>query len=323
MPANHPTYAYDQDLVDLVESLEPSDLRDVARSRAAMAALYGSMTGLLDTAGVVVEDRVIPGRAPGEQVPIRVYRPAEPDGLVGGVLSIHGGGFVLGDLDSDVGLAVALVLGSGVAVVSVDYRLAPEHPFPAGLDDCFAALCWLDEHAAELGIDATRLAVFGVSAGGGLAAATALMARDAGGPALCFQFLGIPELDDRLDTPSMRAFHDTPMWHRGNAELSWGYYLGDSTDPVSPYAAPARATDLAGLPRTYISTMEFDPLRDEGLRYGMALLEAGVSVEIHQYAGTFHGSLMAPDAWSSARQLSELLDVMTHALAPHQEPAAT
>jgi acetyl esterase len=310
------SHAYDPDLMELAGSVPRSELVDPVVARVQMAALYGAALGALDTGDIQIEDRIIPGRGEGEQVPVRIYRPAQTEGLVGGVLSIHGGGFVLGDLDSDLGLAVALVSMAGVTVVSVDYRLAPEHPFPAGLDDCYAALVWMHAHVDELGIDAGRLAVFGNSAGGGLAAATALVARDQGGPALCFQYLGIPELDDRLDTPSMVAFDDTPLWHRRNAELSWGYYLGDHDGEVSPYAAPARATDLAGLPRTYISTMEFDPLRDEGLRYAMALLEAGVSVEVHQFAGTFHGSMMEPRAWSSRRQLAEMVDVMSHALNP-------
>ena len=151
---------------------------------------------------------------------------------------------------------------------------------------------WLHDQADALGVDPTRVAVNGGSAGGGLAAGLALLARDRGGPAICFQYLGIPELDDRLDTPSMQQFHDTPMWSRPQAEQSWEWYLGDAhgTDDVSPYAAPARATDLAGLPPAYMSTMEFDPLRDEGIIYALKLLAAGVSVELHSFPGTFHGS---------------------------------
>ena len=130
-----------------------------------------------------------------------------------------------------------------------------------------------------------RIAVNGGSAGGGLAAGLALLSRDRGAPALCFQYLGIPELDDRLETPSMRQFHDTPMWSRPAAEKSWEWYLGDAhgRDDVSPYAAPARATDLAGLPPAYVSTMEFDPLRDEGILYALNLMAAGVSVELHSF----------------------------------------
>lgn len=315
-------HAYDPDLVDLAAAHPAGDIADLARARAETAAMYATMKAELDTTGVDIEDRRVPGLATlgssgaADGVPVRIYRPSGAvEGLRPGVLSIHGGGFVTGNLDSDLGLGYLLAVAVGAVVVSVDYRLAPEHPFPAGLDDCYAALVWFDQHAAELGVDPTRLAVFGNSAGGGLAAATALLAHDQGGPALCFQFLGIPELDDRLDTPSLLAFDDTPMWNRRNAELSWAYYLGPDPGPVSPYAAPARASDLAGLPRTYLSTMEFDPLRDEGLRYASAMLEAGVPVELHQFAGTFHGSLLAPSAWSSGRQISEMIDVLVHALA--------
>ena len=158
--------------------------------------------------------------------------------------------------------------------------------------------------------------MFGNSAGGGLAAATALLARDQGGPALCFQFLGIPELDDRLDTPSMLAFDDTPMWHRRNAELSWAYYLGRPTRrPVSPYAAPARASDLAGLPRAYVSTMEFDPLRDEGLRYARPCSRPACPSSCTSSPAPSTARCWPPSAWSSGRQIGEMIDVLAHALA--------
>jgi acetyl esterase/lipase len=212
--------------------------------------------------------------------------------------------------------STALARELGVVVVSVDYRLAPEHPFPAGIEDCYAALVWLHDHADELGVDTARIAVNGGSAGGGLAAGLALLARDRGGPRLCFQYLGIPELDDRLDTPSMHRFHDTPMWARPAAEKSWEWYLGDAhgRDDVSPYAAPARATDVAGLPPTYISTMEYDPLRDEGILYALKLLEAGVSVELHSFPGTFHGSAIVTGAAVSRRATVESMTVWRRAL---------
>jgi acetyl esterase/lipase len=199
--------------------------------------------------------------------------------------------------------------------VSVEYRLAPEHPFPAGVEDCYAALRWLADNAGALGADPGRLAVAGTSAGGGLAAAVALMARDRGGPALRLQVLSIPELDDRLQTPSMTTFIDTPLWNRPNAVLSWSFYLGREADAapgddVSPYAAPARATDLRGLPPAYVATAELDPLRDEGIAYASALMHAGVPVELHQFPGTFHGSALVSTASVSCRQQAELLDAL-------------
>ena len=197
----------------------------------------------------------------------------------------------------------------------MEYRLAPEHPFPAGVEDCYAALTWLHANAAELGIDDDRIGVGGQSAGGGLTAGLALLARDRGGPSICFQFLGIPELDHRLETASMRAFVDTPLWHRGNAVKSWQMYLGPDHDgAVSPYASPSIATDLHGLPAAYITTMEFDPLRDEGILYAMQLMAAGVSVELHTFPGTFHGSSLVPGAAVSKRGHEELLVALARGL---------
>jgi acetyl esterase/lipase len=256
-------------------------------------------------------------------VPVRIFTPAGAGGRLPGLLYIHGGGFVLGSVDASHDDALCIAAEVGAVVLSVEYRLAPEHPFPAGLEDCYAALTWTAANAADLGIDPGRLAVGGESAGGGLSAATALLARDRGGPALCFQLLGIPELDDRLDTPSMRAFHDTPIWNRPNAELSWDYYLGEGvrgTAGVSPYAAPARAEDLTGLPPAYVTTCEFDPLRDEGLAYALRLVQAGVGTEVHHYPGTFHGSGLIPDAAVSRRMAADRLGVLRRALRIVEQP---
>jgi len=231
------------------------------------------------------------------------------------VFEIHGGGFLFGDIAMMDPWCQAVASELDAVVVSVEYRLAPEHPFPAGVEDCYAALSFCGAHAAELGVDAARLAIAGQSAGGGLAAATALLARDRGGPALCFQLLEIPELDDRLDTPSMRAFEDTPLWNRPNAVWSWRHYLGPGhAGETSLYAAPARAKDLAGLPPAYVSTMEFDPLRDEGILYALRLLQAGVPVELHSFPGTFHGSGLLAAAQVSQRGARESLDALRRAL---------
>jgi acetyl esterase/lipase len=289
---------------------------DAIAAREQMEAMMTSLSLDLDVSDLDVEDRQVPGPPGDPEVTVRVYAPkVRATAAVPAVLYLHGGGFFLGSIDTEHGGAARLAQELGVVVVSVEYRLAPEHPFPAGLEDCYAALVWLHEHADALGVDPARVAVNGGSAGGGLAAGLTLLARDRGGPAICFQYLGIPELDDRLDTPSMRQFHDTPMWSRPAAEKSWEWYLGDAygSEDVSPYAAPARATDLAGLPPAYISTMEFDPLRDEGIHYALELMAAGVSVELHSFPGTFHGSAMVTSAAVTMREAAERFVVLRRA----------
>jgi acetyl esterase len=307
------TYRFDPELAAILPAIPSVDFVDVAAARTALDELGAQGNAKVDTSGVVIEDRSVPASS-GHRIPVRVYSPEDRGERLPGVLHIHGGGFAVGSIETEHAGSILLARTVGTVVVSVDYRLAPEYRFPAGLDDCYDALTWMRDSADELGIDTDRLAVFGNSAGGGLAAAVALLARDRGGPALCFQYLGIPELDDRLETVSMQTFVDTPMWNRPNAVISWQFYLGDDRSDVSPYAAPARATDLSGLPPTYISTMEFDPLRDEGLIYGLRLLHAGVTVELHQYPGTFHGSALVFTAAVSKRQSAESMAVMRRAL---------
>ena len=303
--------AYDPDFEPLLPYLPTvsPELGDPARIDEFRERLAGLMQTPPDRDDVVKQDRRVPGPDGAPEVLVRVYRPkAEPTEALPGVLEIHGGGFVTGSIEMMDPWCQVVAARVGVVVVSVEYRLAPEHPFPAGVEDCYAALRWMSANAASLGVDPARIAVAGQSAGGGLAAATALLARDRGGPPLCMQLLEIPELDDRLDTPSMREFEDTPLWNRPNAVWSWRHYLGpDHTGDVSPYAAPARAEDLAGLPPAYVSTMEFDPLRDEGILYALRLLQAGVSVELHSFPGTFHGSGLHPAADASKRNHEEIL----------------
>ncbi len=265
---------------------------------------------------VLSEDRTVPGPQGAPEVEVRIYRPREETSEARPcVFEIHGGGFMVGDLELMDPWCERVCGDLGAVVVSTNYRLAPEDPFPAGIEDCYAALSWTANNAEDLGIDLYRLAIAGQSAGGGLAAGCVLMARDRGGPKLCFQLLEIPELDDRLETESMKAFTDTPLWNLPNARWSWKHYLGpDHSGEVSPYAAPSRATDLSGLPPAYISTMEFDPLRDEGILYAMALMHAGVSVELHSFAGTFHGSSLVPHADASRRNAQEVIDVLRRRL---------
>ena len=314
------SYNYDPELAGMLEFLPDGamDLNDPVGTRAAFMEMIEEMNAGIDQSGVVVENRDIPGPQGEPDVPVRIYTPKNQSGTVPGILHKHGGGFVVGNLDSELGGCINVCRELGVVVVSVDYRLAPEDPVPAGLEDCYAALQWFHDNADSLRVDNSRVAVMGMSAGGGLSAATSLLARERGGPAICYQYLGIPELDDRLDTVSMRAFVDTPMWNRPNAELSWDAYLGDQyqrgADDVPHLAAPARAADLKGLPPAYVSTMEFDPLRDEGIEYGLKLLQAGVPTELHSFPGTFHGSTLFAHAAVSQRELEEQIQVLRRAL---------
>ncbi len=309
----------DPELTAMVDLLPQMDLADPPAARRAFEEMIGSIT--FDIPGIetlAVEDRMVPGRDGDPDVSVRVYRPASASAAnrVPGILMIHGGGFVIGSVAAEHAGAALTAISTGAVVVSVDYRLAPEHPFPAGLHDCYAALTYLHAEADALGVDAGRVALSGVSAGGGLAAATALLARDHGGPPVCFQMLQIPELDDRLQTGSMQTFVDSPMWNRPLAVQSWRAYLGPlyGTADVPAYAAPARADDLTGLPPAYVSTAENDPLRDEGITYAQRLLQAGVSVELHQFPGTFHGSALVTTAAVSMRAQRESALVLRQAL---------
>ncbi len=311
------TYNYDPELAAVIDLLPEGliDLTNPAASRAAFVEMIDAMNAEINTEGVVCKESATAGDV---TVPIRIYTPAGLAEKAPALLHIHGGGFVIGNLDSEMGTCYALCRELGAVIVSVDYRLAPEFPYPAALDDCFGALSWMASEAEQLSIDTSRVGVFGISAGGGLAAATCLAAKERGGPAIAFAYLGIPELDDRLQTPSMQQFTDTPMWNRPNAELSWDAYLGSNWqrggDDVPHLAAPARAQDVAGLPPTYVSTMEFDPLRDEGVLYALKLMQAGVSTELHSFPGTFHGSTLFTHAQISQREAAEMMSVLRRGL---------
>jgi acetyl esterase/lipase len=204
-------------------------------------------------------------------------------------------------------------------VCSVDYRLAPEHPFPAGLVDCHAALDWVTSRSTELGIDPLRVAVAGISAGAGLAAALALFERDRGGPAICHQWLAQPLLDDRPNSDSRRRFVEDPLFDAASCRIAWEHYLRGSPPPgspdVSPYAAPARAERLEGLPPASIYVGELDSLRDDGIAYAIRLLEADVPLELHVYPGTFHGSQRIARAAVSQRMLADWDDGLRRAVA--------
>jgi acetyl esterase/lipase len=296
----------DPELEAFIPLFPRADLTDPVAERKRLAELAAAVP-TPDAAGMEIEDRMVPA---DPDVAVRIYRPNPAQGAI---VWLHGGGWVTGDLDTDRAWATRLAEGSGAVVISVGYRRAPEDRFPAALDDAYAVLTWTAEHATELGIDSQRIAVGGHSCGAGLAAAVALRARDQQGPPICFQLLNQPELDDRQETWSQQHFTDTPWMNRDTVATSWRHYLG--SQPATPYAAPARATDLSDLPPAYIATAEFDPLRDEDIAYALRLMQAGVSVELHQWPGTFHGSQAILSAEVSQRQLAELGAALRRALA--------
>ena len=307
------TYAIDPELLPWLAMLpEGVGFDDIPAMRARMSEMTDQFPTYEPENPVTVEEKLIPGPAGAPDVRVRVYTPTSAPTPRPGFVSIHGGGFAIGDLDQDASFSLEIADKIGAVVVSVDYRLAPETPYPGPLEDCYAALEWTAAKASELGVDPARIGIGGASAGGGLTAGLALLARDRSGPAVKFQYLGIPELDDRLETLSMTKFVDTPLWHRPNAILSWKMYLGGQ--PADQYAAPARAEDLAGLPPAYVSVCEFDPLRDEGLTYAHRLIQAGVATELHHFPGTFHGSGMVRAAAVSQRMHAESLDAIRRGL---------
>lgn len=233
-----------------------------------------------------VEDRTIPG--PGPDIPVRIYIPAGP-GPFPILCWFHGGGWVVGDLDSADGTARQLTVGANCVTVSVDYRLAPETKFPGASDDCYAATMWAAQHAAELNGDVSRLAVGGDSAGGNLAAAVALMARDRQSLSLAFQLLVYPVTDHNFTTTSYTKNADGYLLSKASMEWYWDHYLSDSADAANPYAAPLQATDLSGLPPALVITAEYDPLCDEGEAYGARLKAAGIPTVCTRYDGMIHG----------------------------------
>jgi acetyl esterase/lipase len=242
-------------------------------------------------------DHLMPGPEGAPEVPVRVYRPQGAEGPLPCIFDIHGGGMTTGSIETEDMPATLLAKFSGCVVTSVEYRLAPEHPDPAPVEDCYAALLGVVAKAGELGIDPDRIVLYGASAGGGLAAGTALLARDRGGPKPRLQMLLYPMLDDRLETPSSKEFVDIGIFDRRVNGEGWSDLLGEKVggEDVSIYAAPARAEDLAGLPPAYIDVGELDGLRDESILYALSLLQAGVATELHVYPGGVHGSEgMAP-----------------------------
>ncbi|MEU8252067.1 alpha/beta hydrolase [Nonomuraea sp. NPDC048916] len=334
----------DPELAELARSLVPTEIGDPVAARERLARARAARPEFVTPPGLVRGDLTVPADGLRPAVRCLTFRPqgrpgarpcvpppradarpnAQPDarpdpradaradtleGLRAAIVYLHGGGFVMGDADGDPVLPAGLAEATGALVLSVDYRLAPEHPYPAAVDDGWAVLRHVTEHAADLGVDPARVAVAGASAGACLAAALALKARDLGGPRIAAQLLDIPALDDRAITPSSRL-EDSPLWTRANLLDSWRHYLRDLPpgQAVSPYAAPARAVELSGLPPAYVSVCALDPLRDEGVAYAQRLTDAGVPTELRLYPGTFHGAVSTfPDTSVTRRARADLL----------------
>jgi acetyl esterase/lipase len=294
----------------------PHHLDDVEAARAGFEAMVDAIRPA-DDGRLAIERAVVPG-PDGNEVPVEVLRPRGAAGPLPGVLYVHGGGFAYGELATPSPWARAVCEGAGAVVVNVNYRLAPEHPFPAGVEDCDAALRWMADHAGRLGVDAARVAVTGASAGACLSAALALMARDRGGPAIAHQCLLVPVLDDRVDTASARRVTDRRIVNGPGVRRTWEGYLGAGRAggaDVSPYAAPARAADLSGLPPAYVLVCGLDPLRDEGLAYARRLAEAGVDVELRHVAGAWHFfEAYAPETEVARRTTAHWIAAMREAL---------
>lgn len=287
-----------------LELLPPDllDLNDIPGTRAKLKTLFGSLPAPV-IEGVSSVDRLVPGPADEPAVPVRIYQPTNRPALLPALLWIHGGGYVLGDIEGDDARARQLAKTLHCVVVSVEYRLAPEYPFPAPVEDCYAALKWLATNAQTLGVNPARIAIGGASAGGGLTAGLALLARDRAEVKVCFQLPIYPMIDDRNLTPSSQAITEPRVWNRQANLLAWQAYLGSvkpGSADVSCYAAATRAKDLQGLPPAYIPVGSLDLFLDEDIEYAQRLLQAGVPTELHVYAGGYHGSdIFVPTARSS------------------------
>lgn len=262
-------------------------------------AMYRELQSELPRVEVyAVEDMTVDG--PLGAIPVRVYRPS--DGPAPLHVFFHGGGWVIGDLETHDADCREICVGAACIVVAVDYRLAPEHPFPAGLEDCYAVACWASSNFADLGALSGPISIGGDSAGGNLAAAVALMSRDRNGPEIALQLLLYPVTSARMDTASFRDNGDGYMLSRAMMTWFWDHYCPELAERNNPLVSPLLATDLSGLPPALVMTAEFDPLRDEGEAYAERMAEAGVVVQVRRFDGLIHGFFSQVAVVEAARE---------------------
>ena len=289
------TKRIDPDLLPSIEMI-PVDgsfnFDDLPAAREMSTQMFSEMAAQMPPVeGVDSKDLSIPGPEGAPEITARLYSPMNISDSRPGMLWIHGGGYILGDLDVDDYNLRQMCVNTGCVILSTNYRLAPEDPFPAPVEDCYASLKWLVKNSKNLNIDKSRIAIGGGSAGGGLAAGLVIMTRDRGEIDVAFQLLVYPMIDDRNITPSSHTITDPRTWDREKNIFAWKAYLGDTVEggEVSPYAAAARSEDLSGLPPAYIAVGELDLFLDEDIEYAQRLLQAGVSTELHVYPGATHG----------------------------------
>jgi acetyl esterase len=297
----------------MIDQLEAAGFPPLWEIPLEQARAAGALFGTMDEPPTVasVEDRVIPG--PVGDLPVRIYTPASeaPRPVMA---YFHGGGFVFCSIDTHDGTCRRLANATGAVVVNVEYRLAPECPFPAATDDCYVATVWTHEHADELGADPSRLVVAGDSAGGNLATVVAQMARERGTPPIAFQVLVYPVIDAACDSPSYAQNAEGYFLEKRDMQWFWDQYLGADGNGADPLVSPCRATDLSGLPPAVVITAEYDPLRDEGEAYAAALEAAGVPVTMRRYDGMIHGFVSMPMLFPEADEAMERITGALHSV---------
>lgn len=311
--------------MDLIKNMDPqlkrvfenrpkgSEESDMQATRNRMHEVFRNMGDLVPKNDNVKEwDEWLPGLGEAPSLRVKVYRPeGEEEQILPALVFIHAGGFYIGMPEMSDALCRNLAEFAECMIFSVDYRLAPEDPYPAALDDCYAVLRWVHEESHTLQVDPKRIALCGVSAGGCLAAGVSLLARDQGTFSPAFQMLLYPVLDHRHITESSRAVEDERTWNTKGSLLSWKAYLGSVEGEVPVYASPGTAQNLSGLPRTYIAACELDLLRDEAVDFARRLYEQDVATELHVLPGTFHAfDAIVPNARISRRFHGELIQVL-------------